>query len=99
MITKQVVVDQIEATVGHIIQIRLKKNIVEDGRVISSAYHRTVLEPGTPLASQMDGVNEHLAQMGWPAIKDISRIEAIVKAEHTPEVVKAWIKASSKKGK
>ena len=93
-ITKEVVVDQIEATANHTIQIRLKKNLVENGNVLSSAYHRTVLTPGAPLAAQIAAVNDDLAQSinggPWPAVKDVKRIEAIVKAEHTPEVVKEW---------
>lgn len=90
MITKEVVVDQIELTASRIIQIRFRKNIVEDGKLLSYEYHRTSLSPGTTLADQMKLVNAHLQQMGWPPCADTKRIEAIVKAEHTPEVVKAY---------
>ena len=89
-ITKEVVVDQIEATASRIIQIRFRKNIVEDGKVISFEYHRAVLEPGSSLAAQMASVNQHFTQMGWPACTDTSRIEAIVRVEHTPDAVQAY---------
>ena len=94
-ITKEVVVDQIEAAANHTIQVRFRKNLVEDGKVLSSEYHRTALPPGVSLASQMAAVNQHLQQMGWPACEDISRIEAIVKAEHTAEAVQAYRAAHS----
>ena len=79
-ITKEVVVDQIEITASDIIQVRFRKNLVEDGKVLSSEYHRTSLEPRVELADQMAAVNAHLKQTGWVAVKDTSRIEAIVKA-------------------
>ena len=94
-ITKEVVVDQIELTASRTIQIRFRKNLVEDGKVLSFEYHRTALSPGVPLADQIADVNAHLQQMGWPAVADTRRVEAIVKAEHTAEVVQAYRAAHS----
>ena len=88
-ITKEVVVDQIEATASRVIQVRFKKQVVEDGNVLSYEYHRTTLEPGVPAAEQAALVNAHLAQMGWPTVRapDIARIQAIAQVEHTPAVI------------
>ncbi len=88
-IVKETVVDQIEATVSRVIQIRFKKQVVEDGIVLASEYHRTTLEPGTPLNSQLAQVNIHLAAMGWPAVAaaDAERVRAIAQVEHTPAVI------------
>ena len=94
-ITKQVVFSQVTATEGHIIQIQLKKQVVEDGKVLSFGYHRTSLEPGVPLGSQIADPNANLAQAregSWPAIgaADVERIQAVVDSEHTPAVIAVY---------
>jgi hypothetical protein len=87
MISKRVILDQVETTAVGVVQLRFRKEIVEDGRVIGFEYHRTTLEPGIPLPAQMAAVNEHLGRMGWPAVADMSRAQRIVDVEHTPERV------------
>ena len=91
MISKETILDQIELTPSHIIQLRFRKQLVEDGKVLSSEYHRTALEPGVLLVSQLALVNAHLAAMGWPPVpaSATGRIQAVVALEHTPAVIQA----------
>ena len=54
---KQITTDKIEI-VGprkHI-QVRVATNIVEDGKIISSSYHRHVVSPGDDLTNEPDDV-------------------------------------------
>lgn len=96
-ITKRVVLDQIEIRPDGTLQIRLDKQVVEDGTVLSREYHRTAIPPGTKVEGppnkpgQLDFVDAHLAAMGWPALEAGARerIKRIVKVEHTREVVQA----------
>ena len=90
MIEKRTVVDQVETTPGGTIQIRLRKEAVEEGKVLSYEFHRTALAPGIPLDSQMAQVNAHLKGMDYPAVIDVSRIQRIVAVEHTAAVVAAY---------
>lgn len=64
MIEKVTIVDQIEINSMGDVGVRLKLLIVEDGNVLASRYHRTVIGADVPVADQMAAVNAHLAQMG-----------------------------------
>lgn len=92
MIEKRTVIDQIEATRSGVLFLQFDKQIVEDGRVLSSEPHRTPLEPGVSLDAQMAAVNVHLVQMGFPSLEaaEVERARRIVDAEHRPAVVTAF---------
>lgn len=90
MIEKRTVVDQREVTASGVVQIRLRKEIVQDGKVLSYEYHRTSLQPGDDLDAQMAAVNAHLAAMGYPAVADYENVRRMVASEHTPSVVKKF---------
>ena len=92
MITKRTVLSQIEVTEGGHLQIRFAKQIVEDGKVLMSEYHRTSVECGGDVAAQMGAVNTHLAAMGCAAVatKDCDRIAAIAAADWTQERRDTW---------
>ena len=49
---KQVVVDVIEADSTNCVHVRTATNIVEDGSILSSSYHRAVIEPGDDYSGQ-----------------------------------------------
>ena len=54
---KQITTDKIEIMGPHKqIQVRVATNIVEDGNIISSSYHRHVVSPGDDLTNQSDDV-------------------------------------------
>ena len=99
MISKRTIISQIEVTeVGHL-QLRLAKQIVEDGKVLSSEYHRTSVECGGNVAAQMQAVNTDLVSMNCEPVSagDIARITAIANTDWTPERKSAWtqMKAAS----
>ena len=52
MLTKQIVIDQIEVTEYNTIQIRTATRIMEDDVQFSQTYHRHCLSPGDDLTDQ-----------------------------------------------
>jgi hypothetical protein len=89
---KRTIVDQIECTASGIIQIRMKKQIIDGDAVAAEQYHRTVLEPGSDLDAQVAAVNAHLKQMGYPNIEaeGVERVRRIAEVEHTAKVVQDY---------
>jgi len=51
-LTKETVVDKIEVLESNAIQVRSVLRVREDGEVLSSAYHRHVLQPGDDLTNE-----------------------------------------------
>ena len=51
-LTKETIVDKIEVLENNAIQVRSAIRVLEDGEVLSSAYHRHVLQPGDDLSSE-----------------------------------------------
>ena len=78
MITKQTVLDQIEITRNDTIQIRIGLELVEDGVIVASKWHRTTVEPGGDVDAQLRAVNVHLVQMNELPVSDadIAKIKA-----------------------
>lgn len=52
MLEKQTIVDKIEVLENLHVQVRTAVKIIENGSVISTSYHRHVLEPGADLTTQ-----------------------------------------------
>lgn len=91
-IEKRTICSQIEITESGTIQVRLLKQLVEDGRPLPGAEpHRLTLEPGLSLQETMAVVNGHLDKMGFPelASHEIARVARYVDLEHRPEIVQA----------
>lgn len=100
MIEKKTVVNQIEVTENGHIQIRFAVQLVEDGRVLDSKWHRTTVEPGGDVDAQIAAVNLHLLAMGKAPVEDsagVKRIKDIATVAHTPKIV-ADFKANARKG-
>jgi hypothetical protein len=51
-IEKQTVVDQIGVTENGIVQVRTATRIVEDGKILSSSFHRHVVAPGNDFSNE-----------------------------------------------
>jgi len=49
---KQVVVDKIEVVEVGVVQVRTATRIVEDGKVISTSFHRHVVVPGQDYSNE-----------------------------------------------
>ncbi len=64
MLTKQVVIDQIEVTEHGHVQVRTATRIMEDGVQLSQTYHRHCLSPGDDLAGQ-DKKVVAIAKAAW----------------------------------
>jgi hypothetical protein len=52
MLEKQVVVDKVEVVENGTVQVRTATRIVEDGKVISSSFHRHVVAPGQDYSAE-----------------------------------------------
>jgi hypothetical protein len=53
---KQTVVDRIEVVEVGVVQVRTATRIVEDGKVISTSYHRHCISPGQDYSAECDKV-------------------------------------------
>ena len=51
-LSKETVVDKIEVLEDGTIQVRAAIRVLEDGEVLSSSYHRHVLQPGDDLTNE-----------------------------------------------
>ena len=80
-LTKETVVDKIEVMESGQVQVRTATRVKEDGAVLSSSFHRHVVEPSTK------------ASGSW-ADTDISgedaRVQAVATATWTSEVKTAY---------
>ena len=80
-LTKETVVDKIEVLEMGQVQVRTATRVLEDGAVLSSSFHRHVVEPSTK------------ASGSW-ADTDISgedsRVQAVANATWTSEVKTAY---------
>lgn len=76
MIEHKSIVDQIEVSTSGGVGVRIALQLVEDGKVLSSKWHRVMIPSEISAAEQMAFVNEHLAMMGEAKISnaDIQRV-------------------------
>ena len=51
-LTKEIVIDKIEVLESNAIQVRKVTRVLEDGEVLSSSYHRHVLQQGDDLSNE-----------------------------------------------
>lgn len=91
MIEKRTIVDQIEITRDKTIQIRFGLLLLEDGIELSCQWHRTAIEPGISVDTQIAAVNNHLQQMGKSTVPptELDNLKQIVPVVHTPAVIAA----------
>lgn len=91
-ITQHTIVDQIEIRRDGTVQIRLAKQLVRDGKVLSSGWHRAAWEPGADFDAGCEAVNSHLAAMGEAPVDatEWGRCRRVIEMEHTADVVEAY---------
>lgn len=84
MLSKRTVVDKREITESGVIQVRLRKEVVEDDNVLAFEYHRFCVSPGEDLSVILAAVNAHLLSTGSLAVDaaGTASIQRIVDAEH-----------------
>ena len=64
------VVDRIEVLESGVVQVRTATKIMEDGKQISSTFHRHVVAPGDDYAAQADRVKAICAATHTAAVID-----------------------------
>jgi hypothetical protein len=91
-IEKRIVFDRVEIDGDGRVHMKLQKQLVENGAVVFSEPHRSVIDPGVTPADQIEYVSANLKQMGWTDIPAdaAAQITAHVKVAHTPEAITAW---------
>jgi hypothetical protein len=63
-LTKEQVIDKIEMNEHGIVQVRQVTRIMEDGKELSSSYHRWSFTPGQDISDQPDNV-QAIAAAAW----------------------------------
>lgn len=63
-LVKEVVIDKIEVLESGAIQVRQVTRVLEDGQVLSSSYHRHVLQRGDDLTNE-DPKVQAIAAAAW----------------------------------
>ena len=67
-LTKEQVIDKIEIVENGIMQVRQVTKIMEDGKQLSSSYHRWSFEPGSDVSEQPANVQAIAAAAWTPAV-------------------------------
>jgi hypothetical protein len=68
MLEKQIVVDLIEAVENGCVQVRTCTRIIEDGKQLSSTFHRYVVAPGDDYSAEDAKVQAICAAMHTPEV-------------------------------
>ena len=68
MLEKIKIVDRIEVIENGIVQVRVKTAIMEDGKQISSTFHRHVVAPGDDYSGESDRVKAICAATHTPEV-------------------------------
>ena len=84
------VINQREITENGTVQIRIAKQVVDAGEVISSLWHRCSISPGEDIESVIANVDANLTAMGFSPVSDWDGVRALVASEHTLEVIKSF---------
>ena len=98
---KKTVIDQIEITSTGMIQIRMRKLIIEDdGTSYDIGFHRATIEPGTDIDKQISDINSNLRimKMGDVDASKIPLLKEIIKLVHTPEIIAEYKKTKGENG-
>jgi len=67
-LTKEQVIDKIEVVENGTLQVRQVTRIMEDGKELSSSYHRSTFAPGSDVSDQPANV-QAIATAAWtPAV-------------------------------
>jgi hypothetical protein len=82
-LTKQQVIDKIEVVENGSLQVRQVTKIMEDGKQLSSSYHRWSFEPGSDVSEQPANV-QAIATAAWtPEV--IAAYQAQIQANQLPQ--------------
>jgi hypothetical protein len=92
MFEQRTIIDQIEIRRDGTVQLRLDKQLLRDGKVIGSGWHRCAWGPGADFEASVAGVNAQLVSMGEAVAEagEWDRVRRVIAMEQTPEVVEAF---------
>jgi hypothetical protein len=82
-LTKETTVDKIEIVENGTVQVRQVTRIMEDGKQLSSSYHRWTIAPGQDYFDQPDNVKAICAVAHTPAV--IAAYQAQIEANQLPQ--------------
>lgn len=68
MLTKEIVVSQLEITESNHVQVRTSTCVMEDGVKLSETYHRHVISPGDDYSSEDAKVRAVCASVHTPEV-------------------------------
>jgi hypothetical protein len=88
---RQAIIDQREITRDGTLQIRIAKQVLDNGDVVAESWHRTSLALGQDLEALIVAVDADLVRQGFGAVQDWSSVRRTVLMEHTPEAVAAFV--------
>lgn len=100
-IEKRTVIDRVEIQCGcGDIDVRLQKQLVEDGAVLIQEPHRgPYLACGCDIPAQFALVNAHLVELGYPPLEDWAEVSAYAQVAWTPERVAAAKERAAREAK
>ena len=67
-LSKEIAIDKMEVLENGCVQVRQATRIVEDGKVISTSYHRWVVAPGQDYSAECDKVKAICAATHTPEV-------------------------------
>lgn len=100
-IERKTFVDRVEITGDGVIQLRLKKGLMEGKAVLHFHYHRVTLVPGDDIEMQRELLNADLTAMGEAPVaaeewrERVGKIAAVV---HSPAQVAAYARVRRASG-
>ena len=93
MFEQRTIIDQIEITRDGEVRLRLDKQLLRDGKVISEPrFHRAAWEPGADFEGTIAALNSHLEAMREAAVDagEWARVREVIAQQHKPEVIARW---------
>ena len=69
MTTTKSILNQCEI-VGSVFQVRIEKLLLEDGKIVSSGWHRVCFEPGCDVEATIASTNVGLVDLGYSALSE-----------------------------
>jgi hypothetical protein len=82
-LTKEQVIDKVEVVENGTLQVREVTRIMEDGKQLSSSYHRWSFAPGSDVSAQPANVQAIAAAAWTPEI--IAAYQAQIQANQLPQ--------------
>lgn len=89
---KKTIIEQIEIKRDGTVQVRFQLQVIDEGEIVASAWHRTSLPPGVNVDKQIEAVNGSLSLIGKAPVEKgcIDWLRPFVQSAHTPEAIASY---------